>query len=257
VLLLAVSLLSAITAGSAGAAANHLEENWDGYTSGSTPYGPNNGLNWELKSGEWMALTGGPALSDAQSYVMNPGDTSEIRYPVDLAAFEHIAVQGWLHDTGFASTSWLGLTNHETVNNSLIRIGTNNTSTYQVQYGEFFAGTGIQTVDTGLPIEAGWHYARLDIVNANYLNFWECTWRIYSADQSVQNTGKFSWFFDRASATRVVLGSDQMTPFEVAWDDIKVGSGEFVGPPVPEPGGMLVLCSGLIGLVGLACRRRG
>lgn len=243
----------------AGAVNAQLEETWDGYTSGSTPYGKNNGWDWELKNGDWMGLNG-PAKSGSQSYSIDYGSTSEITYAIDLntSAIDHVVVQGWLYDSGDLSNSWLGLGNHETTNNSLVRIGTNNSLEYQVQWGMFFEGSGLNTVSTALPIEAGWHYTRLDIVNANYLGFWRCDWLIDSADRTVRKTGSFSWFFDRPSATRVVLGSNVSTYGAVAWDDIKVGSYEFVGPalPIPEPGGLFALGTGLIGLAGIIRRRR-
>lgn len=281
---LAVAVASLVIAGSVMAwAPEYVSENWDGYTSGGTPYedrmvyGPNNSVYWELRGGALMELTGG-ALSSPHAYRIPAGSASKISYNVDFdgvfdgnTAHDQIVLQGWMYDSGNPSTSWLGLGKHadEYQNNGLIRIGNDGGSTYKVQYGKVLESEGLMTVDTGMPISEGWHYMRVELLNTNYLGFWEATWMVGSDYQGDYGNigpgsgrfaqwrdGSFSWFFDRASATSVILGSEYETAGTVAWDNIAAGSYDFVGAPVPEPGSILILGSGLVGLAGFVRRRR-
>jgi hypothetical protein len=55
----------------------------------------------------------------------------------------------------------------------------------------------------------------------------------------VEKKGSFAWVYDKAKFKFVVIGSVMLTPGEVGWDDIKVGSLGQIGPapklPSPKP----------------------
>lgn len=257
-------LASLVFSGTASAfAPSYLSENWDGYTSGNTPYGQNNGYNWELKDGTWMGLTGGQARSGTQSYSISSGSRSRIAMVFDCAGrFQHngvqntplanVAIQGWFYDSdgsNVSKSSFLGLDDSTGVNNSIIRIGMDGSPYYVVQYYDGM----FKTVSTGLSLATGWHYVRMDLNPAGGSN-WRCDWKIF-AEGGPMHWGSFTWAWGYNGVDRVYLGSENVNGARVDWDDIKVGDYAYVGAPVPEPSGFLVLAAGFLGLAGFIWRR--
>lgn len=238
--------------GMAIAVPSTFSETWEGYTNGATPYG-----SWELQAGAWGGIST-PGYDSNQCYSVAQGNTARIRKAVNLDDQTHIVLQGWLKDSGGANSSMLGLAGDNTAdNNSMIRIGANSASNYQVQYYEGL-GSGLITVDTGLAAEAGWHFTRLDLEDTGFVGIWNVTWRMWNTAKTVERTGQFGWFFNKTDANYVTLGSPNATAGAVAWDDIEVGSLDDVGPPpvVPEPSSLLALGSGLAGMAAFIRRRR-
>lgn len=212
-------------------------ETWEGYTSDVGPY-----EGWGLQTGSWGRLTS-PGLDSNKCYSIDQGQTSRIRQFVDLdhASYgdqPHIVLQGWLYDSGGLNNSMLGLAGDNTADdNSMIRIGATGAANYQIQYFDGLQSPNLITVDTGMPVEPGWHFVRLDIsFTPNWLNIWNVTWRVWNAARTVQNMGEFGWWFARVDSNYVTVGAPSPTPGAVAWDSIQVGPIADVGPPPPIQG---------------------
>ena len=246
-------MLQVFLAATMAGAFTTFSENWEGYTNGATPYD-----SWELQAGTWGSISS-PGLASPQCYSVAQGQTSRIRKVVNLDSITHIVLQGWFNDSGVMNSSMLGLAGDNTADdNSMIRMGANNAANYQVQYFDGLAG-GLNTVDTGLAVEAGWHFARLDIVDVGAFGLSTVTYRVWNAAKTVEKKGEFPWFFTRVDSNWVTLGSPGAASATVKWDDINFGSLADVGEApliIPEPGSLLALASGLMGLTALLRRRR-
>jgi len=233
--LFATVLICLLTAGMQLLAQTQFTETWEPYTSGVTPYG-----NWQLGSGSgftWGSISAA-GLGGSQCYAVAANQKSRIVRPIDLDSHAHVVLQGWLYDSdGGANRGVLGLGSSPTATDlTLIRFGAGGGATYTIQHYE---GGSLNTVDTMLPVEAGWHFLRLDIVyDGNPANLWTVTWRIWNAGRTVEKMGVFGWHFDRVNCNYVTLGAAAATPAAMAWDDIRVGSVADVGPPPSLPLGL-------------------
>ena len=235
-------LVTLVTASMASATVAWVED-WESYTSGVTPYD-----SWILGNGVWEPLTGGGQAMGNQAYRIVGGSTSRIGKALGFNAADQTSVvlEGWFYDTNGATSmkrSWLGFQQDFAVNNALVRIGMNNVATYQVHYWD---GGALKTVDTGLGNQAGWHYVKLEMVKNP--TDWTCNWQINAAD-GTPYTGSFTWGWLAESANNAVVGYNYSCTAEIDWDDISLSY-----TPVPEPGSILALCTGLVGLIGI--RRR-
>jgi len=225
-------LILALSATTVWAIPAQWTETWEGYTNGVTPYD-----SWELQAGSWGGIFT-PGLDSNKCYSVNQGQTSRIRKAVHLDDHTHIVLQGWLFDSGGLNNSMLGLAGDTTADdNCMIRIGATGAANYQIQYFDGLQSPSVITVDTGLPVEQGWHFVRLDIsFTPNFLNIWNVKWRVWNAARTVEKSGEFGWWFAKADSNWVTVGSPVATPGAVAWDGIQVGSITDVGPPPPIQG---------------------
>jgi len=232
-ILISLTLVYLLVAAQRVAAQTQFSETWEPYTSGVTPYG-----DWQLGSGSgfsWGSISTPGLDGSGKRYSVAAGQKSRILRPIDLDSHTHVVLQGWLYDSnGGANRSVLGLGSSPTATDlTLIRFGAGGGATYTIQHYE---GGSLNTVDTALPVEAGWHFLRLDIVyDGNPGNLWTVTWRLWNAGRTVEKMGVFGWHFDRVNCNYVILGAAAATPAAMAWDDIKVGSTADVGPPPSLP----------------------
>ena len=159
--LISLTLVCLFVAGQRVAAQTQFTETWEPYTSGVTPYG-----DWQLGSGtgfSWGGISTPGLDGSGKCYLVAAGQKSRIVRPIDLDTNSHVVLQGWLYDsTGGANRSVLGLGSSPSAQDlTLIRFGAGGGATYTIQH---FDGGSPVTVDTSLPVEAGWHFLRLDIV---------------------------------------------------------------------------------------------
>lgn len=219
--------LLAAVAGTVSAAVPSWSENWEGYGMGSaTPY-----RNWELQQGDSGMIVSPGRDGNGQCYQIQAGSVSRIRNYVNLDNNNHVVLQGWFRDSGGPNYSMLGLANETTTDdNSMIRIGANGEANYVIQYYDGIAGGGdpnasLFTIDTGVAVEEGWHFFRLDIVYVpNPYGLWSVRWNVTNYNGSVQKTGEFGWWFANQDSDYVTLGSTIAVTGDVCWDDIWVGS---------------------------------
>jgi hypothetical protein len=131
----------------------------------------------------------------------------------------------------------LGLASFPTVtNNALVQMGATGKSTYRIEYGNLAAGSAPIEIDTTLPVEAGWHFMRLDLVrDTSDATLWQATWRGWNTARTIEKTQSFSWRFDSAGVNWATLGSAAATAGTVAWDNVDVGPLGKVGPPPALP----------------------
>jgi hypothetical protein len=222
-----IALLFLLVPDCANASLPSWSETWEGYDIGAAaPYG-----DWNLQAGFSGIISAPGRDGSGQCYTIPAWQVSRIRKWVHLDNNRHIVLQGWLRDTGEPNYSMLGIAGDDTNDdNSMIRIGANGAATYQIQYYDGIAGGGdpnasLYTVDTGMPIEVGWHHFRLDITyTENPFSLWIVKWSVWNAAHSVENKGEFGWWFDAAASNYVTLGSADPTSGDVAWDDISIGS---------------------------------
>jgi hypothetical protein len=242
----AISVVAVIILGAASmAGAAGWTETWETYTSGNTPYD-----SWALNTGTWMTL-GAPnhTPGGSKSYQIAAGGGSRIGKDLGFTASSQdvITLDGWLYDSNADSSkrTWLGLQNEFTVDNALVRIGCNNNANYQFHYYT----TALQMVNVGFGNEVGWHYCKL-VLTKKPAGQWQVDWRMDKVD-GTQYTGSATYDWGASTASKVLVGYNYSTTYEVDWDDISV-----TGTVVPEPSGMIALGTGLLGIVGLMRRRR-
>jgi hypothetical protein len=237
-LIMLVAGLVTMMAASMASAGVVLTEDWESYVSGTTPYD-----SWTLGNGTWMGLVPGVGQAKGtQAYTISPVGTSRIAkaHGADLSKADKVILEGYFYDTNGASSmkrTWLGLQNGIAVDGALLRIGMNNLATYQVHYYD----GALKVVNTGVSNATGWHYVKL--TNTKSGSLWQTDWVLDSA------SGSFTWAWAADKAKNVVLGYNYSCTNEVNWDDIKLTT-------VPEPGSMLALGTGLLGLFGFIRRRR-
>jgi hypothetical protein len=228
-----------------GASAAGWVETWESYTSGVTPYD-----QWVLNTGTWSAL-GTPAHGGSKAYKIAPVQVSRIGKNLGFVATQmaSVTLQGWFYDssTSTSKRSWLGFQNGSfAVDTALVRIGMNNAAAYQVHY---YYNSAVQIINLPFGNQVGWHYVKLALTPQGGGN-WRVDWQINKVDNTAY-TGNFTYPWNAATAGKVVVGYNYSTTYEVDWDDITL-----TGVPVPEPGSLLVLGSGLMGLAAFMAKRR-
>jgi len=224
-------------------------ENWDSYTSGTTPYG-----SWVLGNGTWQPLTGVASTnSGTQAYGMSSAaesQTSRIGRAVgaDLSAYDEVVLDAYFYDaigTSSMKRSFVGFQNAFTASASLLRIGMNNAAEYAVMYG-----STATAISTGVGNATGWHHVTLTNTKGSVVGGvqqWTTAWALDDA------SGNFTWAWDAANANQVNIGYNFSCKYEVDWDDISVSANMNT---VPEPGSMLALATGLVGFLGIIRRKR-
>ena len=192
---------------------------------------------WQLQTGGWGAIEQQDVRNAGRKHAVAAGQATRLMRPVDLAAQDHVVLQGWLFSTGTTDRSMLGLASFPTVtNNALVQMGATGKSTYRIEYGNLAAGSAPIEIDTTLPVEAGWHFMRLDLVrDTSDATLWQATWRGWNTARTIEKTQSFSWRFDSAGVNWATLGSAAATAGTVAWDNVDVGPLGKVGPPPALP----------------------
>ncbi len=192
---------------------------------------------WQLQTGGWGTVDQQDVRGAGRKHAVAAGQATRLMRPIDLAAQNHVVLQGWLSSTGTTDRSMLGLASFPTVtNNALVQMGANGKSTYRIEYGNLAAGSAPIEIDTTLPVEAGWHFMRLDLVrDPTDTTLWQATWRGWNTARTIEKTQSFSWRFDAGGVNWAMLGSSAATAGSVAWDAIDIGPLGTVGPPPALP----------------------
>jgi len=211
------------------------------------------GSAWVLQTGSWGAVAQQDARGAGRKYAAAASQASRLMRPVDLAGSSHVVVQGWLSDSAGSNRSMLGLASFPTAADAaLVRMGALAKGTYRIEYVDPAQPGVVVELDTGLAVEPGWHFMRLDLVRdqANPAT-WQATFRGWNAARTAQVTKAFSWAFDPALVRWATLGSAVASAGATAWDDVRVGSLAEIGPPpalpVPVPRVIASASSSLVG----------
>ena len=242
-----VATLMVLFAASMASAAGWTET-WESYTSLVTPYD-----GWVLNTGTWMPLgTPNHTPGGSKSYkIVAPPTPPTSRIGKNLgftaSAQDVISLDGWFYDSSTATgkRTFGGIQNEFVADASLLRIGCNNTTVYQVHY----LNPALVTVSCGFGNQVGWHYWKLVLTKQTGGVNWKVDWQLNETG-GTPHTGTFTYAWG-AAATKVVIGYNYSNTYEVDWDDITVS-----GTVVPEPSGLIALGTGLLGMVGLMRRRR-
>lgn len=210
-------------------------ETWEAASTSRLPDGA-----WRLQTGDWGRVAQQDVRGAGRKLAVAPGETSSLMRAIDLATADHVVLQGWLSDSAGANQSMLGLASFPGVADAgLVRIGANGQGTYRIEYFDPVAGA-VAEIDTGLAIEPGWHFMRLDLVRrVGETPVWDATWRGWNAARTAEVQKTFSWRFDPTQVNWVTLGAPMATPGAVAWDEIAAGTLAAVGPPPALPAGTL------------------
>ncbi len=197
--------------------------------------------DWVLQTGSLGTIAQQDARGAGRKYAAAAGQASRLMRAVDLTGHDHVVVQGWLSDDANANQSMLGLASFPTVADAgLVRIGAAGKATYHIQHGDPARPGTVAEIDTGLAVEPGWHFMRLDLVRdlANPAT-WQGTFRGWNTARTAEVKQTFSWAFDPTLVRWATLGSAVASPGATAWDDVRVGSLADVGPapalPAPLP----------------------
>jgi len=210
-------------------------EDWEGESTARLP-----GSEWVLQTGSWGSIAQRDVRNAGRKIAVAAGETSRLMRPVDLAGSDHVVLQGWFSDSAGANQSMLGLASFPGMPDAaLVRMGASGKGTYRIEYFDPVANTLVE-LDTGLALEPGWHFMRLDVVRRQSdPQVWDATWRGWNTARTSEVQRAFSWRFDPAKVNWVSLGAATATPGPVAWDEIEVGSLGDVGPapalPVAPP----------------------
>ena len=206
-------------------------ETWEGVSTSRLPAG-----SWRLQTGDWGHIAQQDKQGAGRKLAVGPGETSSLMRPIDVSSADHVVLQGWLSDSAGLNHGMLGLASFPTVADAgLIRIGATGKPTYRVEYFDPVLGEVVE-VDTGLPVEPGWHFFRLDLVQRHAApTIWDVTWRGWNAAQTAEQQGTFAWQFDPTQVNWATLGASGPTTGAVAWDEIAVGTLADVGPPQALP----------------------
>jgi len=207
-------------------------ETWESAATSRLEGGP-----WVLQTGSWGAVAQQDARGAGRKYAAAANQASRLMRPVDLAGLDHVVVQGWLSDAAGTNRSMLGLASFPTAADAaLVRMGASAKGTYRIEYVDAAQPGVVVELDTGLAVEPGWHFMRLDLVRdqANPAT-WQATFRGWNAARTTQVTKTFSWAFDPALVRWATLGSPVASTGATAWDDVRVGSLADVGPTPALP----------------------
>lgn len=247
-------------------------EDFESYAAGT--YGA--GTNFPTGARTWTADTG-----VSSNYNLDPGDivttfakdgtqswkpgvaaptngaskqASRIRTSLGQGVGVEAYISAWIYAgptaPGNSGTSWrsfIGFQQDTTGNSSIMRIGLNSSSTVSVQYFT----TATQTVNTTAPglVTNKWYFLELDMKRVGTSGtVYDAIWSV-TPDGGTKATGTISainWA-GVANVNSVVLGYNNGTNNDVYWDSLSV--------TVPEPGSMLALGMGLVGLLGFVRRK--
>ena len=216
----------------ATAIAKGFSESWETLATNTLPSSA-----WQLQTGGWGVIDQQDVRNAGRKHAVAVGQSTRLLRPVDLVGQDHVVLQGWLFSSGSTDRSMLGLASFPTVtNNSLVQMGATGKSTYRIEYGNLAAGSTPIEIDTTLPVEAGWHFMRLDLIrDTTDATLWQATWRGWNTARTIEKTQSFSWRFDSAGVNWATLGSAAATAGAVAWDNVDVGPLGLVGPPAALP----------------------
>jgi hypothetical protein len=209
-----------------------IAESWERSATSRLPTG-----EWVLQSGSWGTVAQQDVRGAGRKYASGANQASRLMRPVDLSGLDHVVVQGWLSDSAGSNRSMLGLASFPTVADAgLVRMGASAKGTYRIEYVDPAQPGVVAEIDTGLAVESGWHFMRLDLVRdqANPAT-WRGTFRGWNAARTTEARATFSWSFDPALVRWATLGSAVASTGATAWDDVRVGSLAAVGPPPALP----------------------
>jgi hypothetical protein len=214
------------------AAAGGFGETWEGAATSRLP-----GSDWVLQSGSWGTVAQQDSRGAGRKYAASANQASRLMRPVDLSGLDHVVVQGWFSDSAGTNRAMLGLASFPTVADAgLVRMGAAAKGTYRIEYVDASQPGVVAELDTGLAVEAGWHFMRLDLVRDQASPAtWQGTFRGWNVARTAEVTKTFSWAFDPTLVRWATLGSAVASPGVTAWDDVRVGSLAEVGPAPALP----------------------
>jgi len=209
-----------------------LRETWEAASTSRLP-----ATEWVLQSGTWGTIAQQDARGSGRKYAASANQVSRLMRPVALAGLDHVVLQGWFSDAAGSNHGMLGLASFPTVVDAgLVRMGAAAKSTYRIEYADAARPGVLAEIDTGLVVEAGWHFMRLDLVRRQSAPAtWDATFRGWNAARTVQVTKAFSFAFDPSIVRWATLGSAVASTGATAWDDVRIGSLAFVGPSPDLP----------------------
>jgi hypothetical protein len=210
-----------------------VQETWESSATDRLADGP-----WQLHRGRWGEIGQQDADGAGRKYRIAAEQISQIKRPIDLGSVDHIVLQGWFQDPGEPTSSTLGLAAENVDSTStIIRVGTTGRKTYRIEYLQEADGIlRMEELDTSVEIEAGWHFLRLDLVQAwDSPTRWQGKWTIWNASRTKSHRGSFSLSFAAESIDWVVLGGVEPSMGTHAWDDVAIGCLKQIGPSPALP----------------------
>lgn len=186
-----------------------------------------------------------------------PNPNAQVAFwPVSSGGTTQEAAQFSLSGTSFVTTINLTLystSNSDTFSLSLVNALTGPATTYaSFAFGGACCGAEAQTVTVNQTLNAGTYYLLLTAGNIPLESGW------YLSDGTlVQNAGSVAngmWRSNDGGATWTFFDNTNPNCFGDCFPGIFTVNGNENGAPVPEPGSMALLGSGLVGLAGMVRR---